>query len=253
MNFREFIKEEGLKKLALTKLTTASYSLAIYLLNEHQSGIDEIIAARKELSLVLNWTEKEISDGLDELQFLNMLHITDIQNKLLRIKFNLEFENWNKAHTQLDSYVKNEINSDSQSQTSSVKDKVTLLNNHIDKTIPFPKIKQTKATKKNQLSNDLSNQDSDDLKDLQKFRQKNEIIDKQIKTLATNELDNIKKQNKNITADEQLLLQILCQHHEPKKQLILALQTNLFYPNLKDFLEHAKVTAGIQNKNNKNS
>ncbi len=50
VNFEQFIKNEGLKKLAMMRLKSASFSLFNYLLNEVASGANEIITSKKEIS-----------------------------------------------------------------------------------------------------------------------------------------------------------------------------------------------------------
>ena len=252
MNFKEFIKSEGLKKLALTKLKSASYSLLIYLFNEILSGVDEIISSRKELSLLLGWTEKEINEGLDELQFYNMIQLTSVAGKPLRIRAQLNIDSWNVVHTQTaDNNNKKQplgevtnLHSLLPSENSPHKKKVKLIDlNIFEDPIPFPK---------NNLSPiKVTNSTESSLNDLGAFREKHEVIDTKIRTLALNELDTIKHEKRLITPDEELLLQILSKHQEPRKQLLLALRSNLIYPNLKFFLATVKMAAEITDINKK--
>jgi hypothetical protein len=255
LNFKGFIKNEGLRKLATTKLTAASFSICIYLFNEILSGVEEIIASRKELSIMLGWSEKEICDSLDELQFCNIIHFTEVAGKPLRIRANLNCDNWNVAHIQSENNLKKNLLGDATNLHSlvSTKNKIQKKNFKLvdlkifDDPIPFPKRKlKGPKTAKEKTSNSATS-----FNDLGAFREKNEVIDSKIKSLALTELDQIKHEKRPITTDEELLLQILSQHHQPKRQLILALRSNLIYPNLKFFLATAKMTAGIPDVNKK--
>lgn len=258
MNFKEFIKNEGLKKLALTKLKSASYSLLIYLFNEILSGVDEIISSKKELSLLLGWTEKEIIEGLDELQFCNMIQFTSVNGKPLRIRAQLNMENWNIVHTQTtDNIHKPQLEDATNlhpllpSKNRSSKKKVRLIDlNIFEDPIPFPK-NNLKSNKTNISETNTPHTTESPLNDLGAFREKHEVIDSKIKTLAHNEIDTIKHEKRAVTPDEELLLQILSQHPEPRKQLLYALRSSLTYPNLKFFLATAKMTAKITDVNKK--
>jgi hypothetical protein len=238
LNFKDFIKSEGLKKLALAKLKSASYSLLIYLFNEILSGVDEIISSRKELSILLGWPEKQITEGLDELKFCNMIQVTEVAGKPLRIRPQLHLDQWNIPHV---------LPSDQKKQPLG-----EAINLHslvpTDNPIPFPK--NFKVTSANTNANDSTSPEKT-LNDLNAFREKHEGIDAKIKALAVEELDTIKHEKRMITPDEELLLQILSQHQQPKKQLLMALHSSLVYPNLKFFLATAKLYAEIQDPNKK--
>ena len=114
----------------------------------------------------------------------------------------------------------------------------------MDVPIPFP------SKSENQGAHEQENPGDHEAKpdDLGAYREKHELIDTKIKALAMNELENIKNEQRDISPDEELLLQILSQHHQPRKQLILALKSNLIYPNLKEFLNTARIFADIPNK-----
>jgi hypothetical protein len=85
-----------------------------------------------------------------------------------------------------------------------------------------------------------------DVNDLNEFRKKHEIFDAKIRNLAYFELKKIQKENKQISADEKLLLHILMRHDQPRKQLYWALKAKDRYPALNLFLEHAKNSAKLQ-------
>lgn len=267
LSFKEFIKSEGLKKVALTKLKASSYSILIYLFNEILSGADEIICSRKELSLLLGWHEKQTNEGLEELQLYNMIHITEIAGKPLRIRAQLQHENWNTPHIQTADNIKktpsigdaSNIHSILPQENNSNKNNIKLIDlNIFDDPIPFPKnssstgnsLKSSTISNAN-TSNLSSNENSAKLNDLGAFREKHEIIDHKLKALALEELDTIRHEKRTINSDEEILLQILSQHHEPRKQLILALRSSVIYPNLKFFLANAKIAAEIKDINKK--
>lgn len=84
---------------------------------------------------------------------------------------------------------------------------------------------------------------------LSAFRERHEIYDAKVRALASDELKKTKEQIQNLTSDEQLLLQILTHHHQPRKQLHWALKVKLLYPNLAEFLEQARVVAELADPN----
>ena len=252
LNFKKFIKEEGLKKLAMTKLKSASFSIAIYLFNEIISGVDEIITSRKELSLLLGWGEKQICEGLDELQFYNMIQVTEVAGKPLRVRAQLNIELWNVVHTMSDDLPKKNtlgevtnLHALHPNEESPQEKGIKLVNlNVLDEPIPFPKNRRTESeySRKEDLG---FGENHPSLNDLTAFREKHAEIDAKIKALSQHELEVIKNEKRLITPDEDLLLQILSHHHQPRKQLLLALRSNLIYPNLKFFLDTARMCAEI--------
>ncbi len=255
MNFKEFIKGDGLKKLAMMRLKSSSYSLAIYLFNEIVSGVEEMITSRKELSLVLGLTEKQFSDALDELQFYNIILVQEVAGKPLRIRAQLNVSLWNMVHSiPGDGNTKSHLGDASNVHALHNQDDMPLLDKSIRLVdirdfappIPFP-VQKIKNIEDLHGPIDETEQKSS-LNDLTAFREKHQEIDAKIKALARHELDVIKAEKKRITQDEELLLQILSEHEHPKKQLILALNSNLVYPNLKFFLDTARMCAEIPAK-----
>ncbi len=248
MNFKEFIRNEGFKKLALTRLNSASFSILIYLFNEILSGVDEIISSRKELSILMGWSEKQICEALDELQFCNMIHVSEVAGKPLRIKAQLSLESWNTVHHTTSDNKKpslgdaTNVHSILPNENAQKKNNIKLLDlNIFDEPIPFPK-RDHKIISDD--GNDFPFSEST-LNDLGAFREKTEGIDSKIRALASNELNTIKLDKRTITPDEELLLQILIQHHQPKKQLIFALRSDHLYPNLHFFLDTVRHCADI--------
>ena len=105
--------------------------------------------------------------------------------------------------------------------------------------IPFPNIATHGASQVAKLT--ISKQ----IEDIQSYREKCENFDSKIRMLATSELNRIKKENISITSDEALLLEILINHQQPRKQLYWALHAKVIYQNLKEFLELAKIEAKL--------
>lgn len=264
MSFKEFIKSEGLKKLALMRLKSCSYGIVIYLYNELICGVDEIIASRKELSMMLGCSEREINEGLDELQFCHMIQMNEVAGKTLRIRALLNIESWNNIHLPPSENSKKNSLGDAKNLHSLVPTEndgnhknIQLIElNIFDDPIPFPKQKNklTKSSKEKNNTHGKHSKDSNGehtLNDLNAFREKHHEIDEKIKSLALTELDMIKHEKRTITSDEELLLQILIQHHQPRKQLLMALNSNMAYPNLKFFLATSKLIAEIPDSNKK--
>ncbi|MES2615377.1 MAG: hypothetical protein V4591_08180 [Bdellovibrionota bacterium] len=220
--------------------------------------MDEIIASRKELSMLLGLAEKQICEGLDELQFCNMVQLTEVAGKPLRIRAQLNIDSWNVVHLQPFDQSKKLTLGDAKNLHSLLpnephpnKKNIKLIElNIFDDPIPFPKQK-TPHLKVTKNEEGMPTKEQSSLNNLDAFREKNEVIDSKIKALAVNELDLIKHEKRLITPNEDLLLQILSQHHQPRKQLILALNSNVNYPNLKFFLATAKVVAEIVDPNKK--
>ncbi len=236
MDFKEFIAQEGLKKMALIHLKSASFSLLIYLYNEIVSGINEIISSKKELSVLLGWNEKQISDAIHELKFRHLIQVTEIQGKPLRLKPQLNFELWNLTSDEKASTFEPELKSnlfDNLEPKSSIS-AVDLQNQNTP--IPFPKFQ--KEDFEDTFAPEIENKN---LNDFLAFKEKNEAIDQQIRQLAIHEMEKIQKEERTISKDEELLLHILIKHHQPRKQLAIAVRSNLYYPNLKSFLNMVSI------------
>ncbi len=257
VNFELFIKNDGLKKLALMRLKSASFSLLIYLFNEVASGVDEIISSKKELSWLLGWTEKQIIEALDELQFCNTLQVTEGPGKPLRLRPQLNVELWNTLQSDASDGKKpslgdaTNLHSLHPSDVPPQRNNMTLIDMQtFDEPIPFRKSFRPESSPLKNNQEEFAYQEST-LNDLGAFREKNEAIDAKIKQLASHEIEKIRHEKRSVTTDEDLLLQILVKHHQPRKQLILALRSNLIYPNLKSFLCSAQIFAEISEQNKK--
>lgn len=249
MDLTDFIKAEGLQKLALARLSASSFAILIYLLGEVASGANEIVSSRKELSILLGWSEKNIGESLQELQFYHLILLVEVPGKPLRMQVNLDFHSWNsvgndKADTKKpqkpllgDTTNLHALHGGEAPVTNGM----TLRDYNMPKDpIPFPEQLDTKnLCGKKKYHGEAS------LNDLHEFREKHDHINLKIKALALSELDVVKNENRTLNRDEELLLQILSQHHDPRKQLLLALHSNIVYPNLNFFLNSAKVCAGI--------
>jgi len=86
MNFQlsEFIRESGLKLLAIMPIKPTERSIVLYLLHSLGSGLDYVITNLEELSSLLDVDSQDLSDALQELQVRNMI--------VLRYKYNNKVE-----------------------------------------------------------------------------------------------------------------------------------------------------------------
>ena len=81
----ELIHQSGLRVLAIAKLSQCEYSLVLYLLNCHASGLDQIISTESELSELLHQKESDITTALDALQKKHVIRIKQAATKNLKI------------------------------------------------------------------------------------------------------------------------------------------------------------------------
>ena len=156
-----------------------------------------------------------------------MIQVTEVAGKPLRVRAQLNIELWNNVHTISDDLPKKNtlgevtnLHSLHPNEDSSQEKGIKLVNlNVFDEPIPFPKNRRTESD----------------------YSRKEDL------GLGENHpsLNDLKNEKRSITPDEDLLLQILSHHHQPRKQLLLALRSNLIYPNLKFFLDTARMCAEI--------
>ncbi len=100
MNIQEFLKQSGLKVLAVSGLTDCELSIMLYLLNCSVSGIDEVLTNENELAMMLRQNIKFIQEGLAHLhenEFIR-LQYGDISKKpkiqSMRITLQLDVTKW---------------------------------------------------------------------------------------------------------------------------------------------------------------
>lgn len=241
MSFKSFIENNGFKILALAKLKSPSYSILLYLFNEMAAGATEVIASVKELAAFLRIPEKHTQEGLDELLTINMIVLTEISGKPLRIKLQEDLNVWkvewkpeNKKITLGD--AKNLHPLIPQKAPNGSLGEIKLADTPEAPLIPFPNSAKMKVVGSTADAPEAPK----DSTNLLAFREKQELSTARIRTLASEELKKAKQEQKHFTADEELLLQILMKHHNPRKQLYWALKAQLMYPNLGAFLEAAR-------------
>lgn len=247
MGFKGFIENNGFKILALAKLKSPSYSILLYLFNEMAAGATEVIASTKELASFLGINEKYTLEGLNELTINNMILFTEVPGKPLRIKLQEDLNAWkvkwkpeNKKNTLGD--AKNLHPLVPQKTHHGSLGEIKLADTPENHPIPFPNPTKIKiADPKTQTTQNPAK----DSTNLVAFREKHELSTARIRTLAGEELKKAKQEQKRLTPDEELLLQILMKHHNPRKQLYWALKAQLMYPNLNAFLDAARALSEL--------
>lgn len=210
MDLKVFLESGGLRTLSLMGLkSTASYSLVLYLLDGIILGQPPMVANLKELSFFIGLPEESVTEALDELMYHHIIHQVEISDKSDLLALELDMNKWK----------------------STIQHKKTNLSE-----LPGLSLPAAQAVGEN-------------LTDLSAFRERHEIYDAKVRALASDELKKLKEQSQILTADEELLLQILTHHHQPRKQLHWALRVKLLYPNLSNFLEQAQAAADLRNPN----
>ncbi len=100
MSFDRFVKDSGLKVLALAKLSSSEYSIVVYLLNCSASGIEQLITTDDDLSHLLGHDVKEIQKSLLALAQRNIIKqsFSDVSNTPnkdpMRLALNTEHRRW---------------------------------------------------------------------------------------------------------------------------------------------------------------
>lgn len=70
-----FLKEAGLKVLAVAHLSQVQYSLMLYILNTAVSGLDSFVSNESELANLIGYTEEEVEEALRSLALRNLVKI----------------------------------------------------------------------------------------------------------------------------------------------------------------------------------
>ncbi|MGE0172297.1 MAG: hypothetical protein AB7T49_05915 [Oligoflexales bacterium] len=101
MGFLEFVGESGLKVLAFSRLTPCEYSIMLYLLNCSASGLNEFITTERELSSLIGYGEKELVEGLANLEKANLVRVGtldhsshDPDRQSIRIGIQFDMSKW---------------------------------------------------------------------------------------------------------------------------------------------------------------
>lgn len=208
MEIKHFLESSGLRAVSMVGLkSTSSYQLFLYLLDGMILGKPQVIADAKELSLLVGLSEEQTSEAFDELLYHHMIRPVDISKKSELIALELDLSKW---------------------RNSVANRKPQLMD-------PDTAIKEANA----------HGNGTENLTDLNAFREKQEIYDSKVRALAVDVFKNLKSADKTINADEELLLHILMHHHHPRKQLHWALKVKTLYPNLESFLNQASVAAEL--------
>ena len=104
MDFQTFVREAGLKVLAVAHLDQCQYSVVMYLLNCAVSGLDQFVTNEAELASLIGYNEETVREALQGLatrQFVK-LHYGDAGdgqngNQSLRIGMHFNIRDWDVA------------------------------------------------------------------------------------------------------------------------------------------------------------
>ncbi len=103
MNFQlsEFIRESGLKLLAIMPLKHLERRVILYLLHSLGSGLEYVITNLEELSSLLDADSKDLSDAVQELQIRNMISLrykynnkVDLDRQSFRLGLQAQTKRW---------------------------------------------------------------------------------------------------------------------------------------------------------------
>ncbi len=101
MAFQDFVRDSGLKVLAMVRLSQCDYSVILYLLNCAASGLDELITTEQELGSLIGFSEREIHSSLMELRERCMVNLHFSENNYhsdrqsFRIGLEYDMDRWN--------------------------------------------------------------------------------------------------------------------------------------------------------------
>lgn len=100
MLLTRFMKEAGFKVLALSKLSSSEYSIALYLINCAASGMESIITTYSEFASLLGYDEKTIKESLSILKNKEMLRIKDSEAHSIKLNFEFDTHHWKLTATE---------------------------------------------------------------------------------------------------------------------------------------------------------
>jgi hypothetical protein len=105
MAFLGFVRESGLKILALAGLSPCEYSIMLYLLNAAASGLNEFITTERELASLIGYDEETLIKGLESLEKSNLIKMRGGDNNSqlsdrasIRIGIQYDTSRWEFRH-----------------------------------------------------------------------------------------------------------------------------------------------------------
>lgn len=67
-NIQRFLRESGLKVLAVSRMNSCEYSVVMYLLNAAMTGLENLITTENELSSIIGHSPREVRQAIEELE-----------------------------------------------------------------------------------------------------------------------------------------------------------------------------------------
>jgi hypothetical protein len=72
-NIQRFLRESGLKVLAVSNLNACEYSIVMYLLNAAMTGLDNLITTESELAQIVGHGAREVRQAIEELEARHLI------------------------------------------------------------------------------------------------------------------------------------------------------------------------------------
>lgn len=72
-NLQRFLRESGLKVLAVSNLSSCEYSIIMYLLNSSMTGLENLLTTEHELALVIGYGAREVRQSIDSLESRHLI------------------------------------------------------------------------------------------------------------------------------------------------------------------------------------
>lgn len=67
-NIQRFLRESGLKVLAVSRMNSCEYSIIMYLLNTAMTGLENLITTENDLADIVGHTPREVRQAIEELE-----------------------------------------------------------------------------------------------------------------------------------------------------------------------------------------
>lgn len=67
-NIQRFLRESGLKVLAVSRMNSCEYSVVMYLLNAAMTGLENLITTENELGSIVGHSPREVRQAIEELE-----------------------------------------------------------------------------------------------------------------------------------------------------------------------------------------
>jgi DNA-binding Lrp family transcriptional regulator len=67
-NIQRFLRESGLKVLAVSRMNSCEYSVVMYLLNAAMTGLENLITTENELGSIIGHSPREVRQAIEELE-----------------------------------------------------------------------------------------------------------------------------------------------------------------------------------------